>query len=119
MYVWAKVLSKQEISVFIDNQAVVTILNKKSSKSHIIILGLVMKLVSAENSIANGLFRCNFQRIAELAPLAEADPDPIPGQLWKIKPKELLICLMDLSYFSTILLTCLICHLPLHPFRYR
>jgi hypothetical protein len=83
----------------IDNKAVVTILNKKSSKSPMV-MNLVRKLFfitlthtillkaqhisGSLNTIDDSLSRCNWQLFRELAPEADEHQTTIPSHLWRI-----------------------------------
>jgi hypothetical protein len=92
-------LKNKKVLIHIDNQCVVTILNKKSSKS-CRVMSLVRKLVLVSlrytilikgqhiigkpNCIIDALSRCNWQRFRELAPNADHKRTYIPDHLWKI-----------------------------------
>lgn len=99
MELWGNILSNKKIIFHIDNQAVVTIINKKSSKSprvmvlvrRLVLLTLKLNmLIKAEhipgkyNIIADSLSRCDWQRFRKMAPTADYSPTPIPSHLWKI-----------------------------------
>ena len=99
LHLWGTLLKNKKLFFNIDNQAVVTILNKKSSKSDRVMC-LVRKLVLLSlqynilikarhipgklNTIADSLSRCDFQRFRELAPKADREPEVIPDHLWKL-----------------------------------
>ena len=92
-------MKNKKVLIHIDNQCVVTILNKKSSKS-CRVMSLVRKLVLVSlrytilikgqniigkpNCIIDALSRCNWQRFRELAPNADHKRTYIPDHLWKI-----------------------------------
>lgn len=97
IYIWGEQLKNKKILFHIDNQSVIAILNKKSSRS-VTIMILVRKLVLAclhynillkaehistrLNSIADSLSRCDFQKFRRLCPSADAVPCAIPTHLW-------------------------------------
>jgi hypothetical protein len=92
-------LENKKLMFNIDNKAVVTILNKKSSKSPRV-MNLVRKLVlitlkyniwlkaqhisGSLNKIADSLSRCNWQLFRELVPEADKHQTTIPSHLWRI-----------------------------------
>ena len=96
---WGHHMDNKKLLFHIDNQAVVTILNNKSSKSPGVVV-LVRKLVLVSlkhnmfikgqhimgklNGIVDALSGSQFQRFRELVPSAEKEPTPIPDHLWKI-----------------------------------
>ena len=96
--IWGPHLKNKKILFHVDNQAVVVIINKKSSKSQRV-MSLVRKLVLAcldfnillraehisgrFNSIADILSRCDFQKFRRLCPTANASPCAIPPHLWE------------------------------------
>ena len=98
LQLWGQKLKNKKLLFNIDNQAVVTIINKKSSKSTRV-MSLVRKLVfvtlrynilvkpqhisGSLNLIADALSRCNWQRFRQLAPTADQEPEVIPGHLWE------------------------------------
>jgi hypothetical protein len=83
----------------IDNQSVVHIINKKSSKS-VRVMSLVRHLVLStlqynimikalhisgiSNKIADSLSRCDWQRFRNLCPEADQRGTEIPDHLWKL-----------------------------------
>ena len=96
---WGSYLKNKKILFHVDNQAVVVIINKKSSKSQRV-MSLVRKLVlvclefniliKAEhisgrfNSLADSLSRSDFQKFRRLCPTADACPCAIPSHLWEV-----------------------------------
>ena len=99
MHIWGIHLKNKRIIFNVDNQAVVAIINKKSSKSNRV-MTLVRNLVSLSlqynimlkaehipgkiNSIADALSRSDWQRFKTLCPEADPEPTEIPDHLWKI-----------------------------------
>ncbi len=97
--IWGSHLKNKKILFHIDNNSVVSIINRKSSKSQRV-MALVRKLVlsclqlnimvKAEfidgycNILADSLSRSKFQKFRALCPTAEATPHPVPSHLWKI-----------------------------------
>ena len=97
--IWKDELKNKRILFHIDNDSVVTIINKKSCKSERV-MALVRKLVlvclefnillkaehiqGVQNTIADSLSRCNFQKFRHLCPDADPQPAAIPPHLWKI-----------------------------------
>ena len=99
LMIWGDRLRNQRILFHIDNQAVVTIMNKKSSKSPRV-MHLLRKLVlltlkynilirgkhifGRTNLIADAISRSQWVTFRTLAPQANHLPVPIPDQVWKI-----------------------------------
>ena len=99
LFIWGSELKNKNILFHVDNQAVVTIINKKSSKSPRV-MSLVIKMVLAclesnillkaehisgcLNSLVDSLSRCDFQKFRRLCPDADQDPCAIPSHLWEI-----------------------------------
>ena len=97
--VWGPLLANKKILFHNDNQAVVQIINKKSSKSPQI-MALVRKFVldtlhfniifRAEyidnkiNAIADSISRCQWWRFRSLAPQADPVRTPLPSDIWLI-----------------------------------
>jgi hypothetical protein len=97
--VWGQWLVNKKILFHVDNQAVVQIINKKSSKSPEVMV-LVRKLVldmlhfninlraqyinTKANAIADSISRCQWNRFRVLAPHAEPVPYPLPRSIWQI-----------------------------------
>ena len=93
---WGQYWTSKRILFFCDNIAVVHILNKGRSKSHII-MRLMRRLVitaainnftflaehvpGVQNSIADALSRFQMSRFRELAPNAQVHPCPIPSEV--------------------------------------
>ena len=92
-------MKNKKILFHVDNQAVVTIINKKSSKSPRV-MSFVIKMVLAclesnillkaehisgrLNSLADSLSRCDFQKFRRLCPDTDQDSCAIPSHLWEI-----------------------------------
>ena len=96
---WGKSLSCKRVVLRCDNEAVVTILNKQTSKCPLIMrlmrflvlqclkLNLIFKAIHVpgkENNIADSLSRFQMARFAEMAPEAAGEPAVVPNFLWKI-----------------------------------
>ncbi|KAK6168530.1 hypothetical protein SNE40_021042 [Patella caerulea] len=90
---WKKYLKQNCVILNIDNSALVSIINKQSSKSPRVmhfLRPLVLELLinniqvkakyieSSKNNIADSLSRFQEQRFRELVPMARKFPDPIP-----------------------------------------
>jgi len=96
---WGEQLQNKKLLFYIDNEAVVMVINKKSSKCPMVML-LVRKLVlitlkyniviKAEhipgktNLIADAISRCQWARFRNLAPEADTHPAMIPLQVWHL-----------------------------------
>lgn len=93
---WAHLMKNKRVKFWSDNQAVVAILNKQSTKCpHI--MKLVRRLVlvalknnisfkscyiqGSDNGISDSLSRFQMERFRQLAPQADADMTPLPPQL--------------------------------------
>ena len=98
MHIWGIHLKNKRIIFNVDNQPVVAIINKKSSKSNrvmtlvrnLVLLSLQYNIMlKAEhipgkiNSIADALSP-DWQRFKTLCPEADPKPTEIPDHLWKI-----------------------------------
>ena len=97
LHIWGVHLKNKRILFYVDNQAVVTIINKRTSKSNRV-MSLMRNLVfstlkynivlKAEhipgkiNTIADSLSRCDFQRFRHLCPEADQYKTAIPDHLW-------------------------------------
>ena len=91
--VWGPLLSQKRILLHTDNQALVAVLQKQSSKEPLVMV-LVRRLVlcclkhnlvltaehiaGKDNTIADALSRLQMVRFRELSPQADQDPTPIP-----------------------------------------
>ena len=99
IFLWHKLLYKNKIVYSIDNVAVVSILESKTSKSArimvlfifigywLLVCHLHFKAVHisyVHNAIADSLSRGKFQRIRELAPTAELKPMMIHWECWRL-----------------------------------
>ena len=97
--IWGSYLRNRKIIFNSDNQAVVTIINKKSSKSErvmTLVRSLVLSTLTQNimiksvfikgklNLIADSLSRCDWQRFRRLCPTADQQPADIPDHLWKL-----------------------------------
>jgi hypothetical protein len=94
--IWGESLRNRFVLFHIDNQAVMSIITKKSSRSPRV-MSLVRKLVFAclkfniliktehipgnLNSLADSLSRCDLQEFRKLCPAAEDTPCAIPSNL--------------------------------------
>lgn len=97
--IWGPLLRNKKILFRIDNQSVVNIINKSSSKNPRV-MSLVRKLVLAcleynillkcshipgcLNTICDSLSRSNFQKFRRLCPTADTQPTLIPSHLWQL-----------------------------------
>jgi hypothetical protein len=97
--IWGESLRNRIFLFHIDNQAVVSIINKKSSRSPRV-MSLIRKLVFAclkfnilikaehipgnLNSLADSLSLCDFQKFRKLCPTAEDTHCAITCHLWNI-----------------------------------
>jgi hypothetical protein len=99
VHIWGIHLKNKRIIFNVDNQAVVAIINKKSSKSNrvmtlvrnLVLLSLQYNIMlKAEhipgkiNNIADALSRSDWQRFKTLCPEADPKPTEILDYLWKI-----------------------------------
>ena len=106
IYLWHKLFYKKKIVYYIDNMAVVYILNSKTSKSARVMVVLrfivywslaghfhfkIVHISSADNAIANSLSRGQFQRFGELVPSAELKPMTIPWEFWSLLKQSLTV----------------------------
>ena len=95
IFLWHKLFYKKKIVLCIDNVAVVSILNSKTSKSARVMVLLrfilywslvgylhfkAVHISSVNNDIADSLPRGQFQRFRELAPPAELKPITMPWE---------------------------------------
>jgi len=62
---------------------VVYILNKKTSKSPLV-MSLIRKLVLLTNLIADSISHCQWKKFRELAPKSSPVPLQLPSHVWKI-----------------------------------
>lgn len=99
IHAWGNQLTSKKIVFRVDNEALVAILNKKSSKSKRV-MGLIRPLVlqsmlsaiqfkachilGVHNEVADALSRCQFQRFRTLVPQADLEPTPIPDSFLTI-----------------------------------
>ena len=93
-YLWSKELANKKIILHIDNQALLSVLNKRSSKSKMV-MSLVRPLVlicmqynlffravyipTKLNIIADSISRKQWDRFRQAAPRADHFPLPIPS----------------------------------------
>ncbi|XP_046567983.1 uncharacterized protein LOC124276384 [Haliotis rubra] len=96
--IWGPQLANKKILFYCDNQAVVAIINKQSSKCPV--MNLLRRLIllcfnhnilfkskyidTNSNVIADALSRFQFDRFRAAAPEAKAAPTPIPDTIWQI-----------------------------------
>ena len=93
---WSHLLKNRKVVFYCDNQAVVAIINKQTSKSpntmclvRILVLACMQNnllfrakhLPGKVNNIADALSRAQFDRFRRLAPAADNHPTPIPNTL--------------------------------------
>ena len=96
---WIKIFKNKRITLFCDNEAVVNMINKTSSKcKHCMVLlrmlvleGLIQNVrINArhvgtkENGKADALSRLDFKRFWKLAPYMNDVPTPIPIDIWPL-----------------------------------
>ena len=97
LHLWGDYFKNKKILFRCDNEAVVTIINKQSSRSRAV-MSLLRPLVlfclshnimfrakhisGVHNEIADALSRCQFTRFRALAPEADRVATPIPQALW-------------------------------------
>ena len=103
VHLWSHQLQNRKMVFYCDNQAVVSIINRQTTKSPPS-MGLVRVLVLAcmqnnllfrakhlpgkVNSIADALSRAQFDRFRKLAPSADSYPTPIPSTLLQLLEKK-------------------------------
>ena len=96
---WGPFLSNKCVIFWSDNEAVVTVINRQTSRCHKI-MQLVRKLVirclelnihfkashilGIDNGIADALSRFHVTRFRQLAPGADHNITPLPADLWNI-----------------------------------
>jgi hypothetical protein len=93
VYLWGGMLKGMKILLHIDNEALVSVINRQTSRSKRLMflirkfVLLCMKLeicfravhISSEsNEIADSISRMQWTRFRQLAPEAEENPEPIP-----------------------------------------
>lgn len=98
LYIWGHVLENKRLLFHVDNEAVVYIINKQTSKDprvmrllrNLVLLTLkfniIFKAVHIEgrnNSVADAISRCQWSRFKELAPYAHPVPVRIPQEVWQ------------------------------------
>lgn len=99
VFLWDRVFKRKKIAFHVDNLAVVTVLNSKSSKSprvmnllRFIVYRSMMghfhmkafHISSANNCVADALSRGQFQNFKELAPEADTFPTAVPMEFWSL-----------------------------------
>lgn len=104
LYIWGTDLINKKIKFNCDNQAVVHILNKLTSKSETVMclirvltlrclkLNILIKACHVpghQNEICDALSRFQLNRFRKIAPDADRYPCPVPHFLWKIFNTEL------------------------------
>ncbi|KAJ7319880.1 hypothetical protein JRQ81_019391 [Phrynocephalus forsythii] len=101
--IWRDIFKDKQITFWCDNQAVVAVINRQSSKSGRV-MRLVRRLVSLclsanvtfrskfvpglDNGIPDSLSHFQFDRFRTLAPWANSEPDPFPEDLWSLGNKK-------------------------------
>lgn len=96
---WGPSLANRRILFHIDNQAVVHIINKQTSKSpevmvlvrRFVLLTLNFNIIfraeyihTKSNAIADSISRCQWERFRTLAPQADPKPTPLPPEIWQV-----------------------------------
>ena len=99
VFLWGNIMKNKKVLFFSDNEAVVCILNNKTSKSErvmslprrivywTLVSNILLKskhLPSVDNSIADSLSRGQVKRFRQLAPMAEEFPTAIPIEFWNL-----------------------------------
>jgi hypothetical protein len=99
LYIWVEEFAQKKILFHADNAALVSIINKRSSKDKLImkfIRPLVLQTIrhnvqikamhieGAKNNIADSLSRFQMNRFRRLAPSADLYPVPIPQEFLTI-----------------------------------
>lgn len=97
LYLWAPHLKTKKILFNIDNMALVSVVNKRTSKDKLVMKLLrtlvlltmlndiqfkAIHLSSSKNSIADAISR--FQRFRALAPQADLQPEQIPAEFLEV-----------------------------------
>ena len=97
--IWGHELRNKKVILFSDNEAVVYILNNKTSKSESVLtllrfivyqtltLNILLKskhIFSSENKIADYISRGQVEQFKELVPFADPYPCPIPAEFWNL-----------------------------------
>lgn len=100
---WPADLQNQVVKFWCDNQAVVQVVNKLTSRSHMVmrlvrafvlqclrfnILFVAEHIPGVQNNIADALSRFQEQRFRELAPRAHRDPEAMPEDLWSLGERK-------------------------------
>ena len=101
IFLWGNIMKNKKVLFLSDNEAVVYILNNKTSKSDrvmsllrpivywTLVSNIFLKskhLPSVDNSIADSLSRGQVGRFRQLAPMAEHSPTTIPMEFWNLLP---------------------------------
>jgi hypothetical protein len=104
LFIWGSDLKNRKIRFNCDNEAVVHIINKLTSKSDRVMslvrvltlrclqLNILVKashVPGRENKICDSLSRFQLTRFRELAPDSDPNPCPVPDFLWNIFDQEL------------------------------
>jgi hypothetical protein len=99
VFLWDRVFKRKKIAFHVDNLAVVTVLNSKSSKSprvmnllRFIVYRSMMghfhmkafHISSSNNCVADALSRGQFQKFKELPPEADTFPTAVPMEIWSL-----------------------------------
>jgi hypothetical protein len=103
IYIWGEELSNKKVLFKCDNQAVVNIINKQTSKSEKImvlvraftlqclrsnILFRAEHVPGAHNLMADSLSRFQLDKFRQLAPNSQPHPRLVPEQVWNIFSEE-------------------------------
>ena len=107
LFLWGKEFANCKVLFHCDNQAVVTIVNKQSTRDkasmHLVRLlveiclchNIIFKaqhIPGLNNEIADSLSRFQFNRFRKLAPQADKEGTPVPEDLWKKLLGRLTAC---------------------------
>ena len=99
LYIWVEEFAQKKILFHADNAALVSIINKRSSKDKLIMKFIrplvlltmrhnvqikAMHIEGAKNNIADSLSRFQMNRFRRLAPSADLYPAPIPQEFLTI-----------------------------------
>lgn len=101
VHIWANKFCNATVRFWCDNQAVVHVVNRQTSRSvkvmrlvrafvlqclRINALFIVQHVPGLQNGVADALSRFQEERFRELAPAASPFPDPMPQWLWSLGP---------------------------------
>jgi heptaprenylglyceryl phosphate synthase len=106
MFLWDRVFKRKNIAFHVDNLAVVTVLDSKSSKyprvMHLLrfivdrsMMGhfhmKAFHILSANNCVADAISRGQFQKFKELTPEANTFSTAVPMEFWSLLNSTLSI----------------------------